>query len=488
MRADGIREPQMQVRTNLPMVAWLLVLSISCVCSAQEEREVWEYVGGRGQSWIAHVEGNKWVNYLGDGNTLIYLEVQRTDGYVQLQGVGSNALEIRLRQTSGELLKPGGDWIRWNAPGKWTDRSSLPPTAKMFSGHEIRVLYFVPSDRKPIQNYEAKIRVILAYVEELYKQALQVRGHDLKQLPFERDRGQPVVHLVTADKPASYFNEGWSAHDGAQMSRIAAYLKQHVYDPARRLTLVIPETWELGPAEEAWPGHEARGTSYDPDGGLAVYSAWILQDQFCATNIRAQRKHLFDSRPVVGRRSFFSKPNSPVYEFVENGIGGVAHELGHAFGLSHDYRASSVDIMGGGFRNIRFNFDPRARPDQRVGFSEENTHLLMSSRYLATDIDAEDYTPPRAEVSIVRSVAGELRAKLMLSDDIGLRALVVRHRRPGSADVAQGRALSGKKVTIEMPIDIQVTPETMDVRFVVTDLGGNITEVVVPPKNFVPEL
>ena len=269
------------------------------------------------------------------------------------------------------------------------------------------------------------------------------------------------------------------------MSRIAAYVKKHAYDPARRLTLVIPETWEPGPAEDAWPGHEARGAGNSPDGGFAVYSGWILQDRFCATTVRSQRRLLFDTRPVIGRRSFFSKPNSPVYEFVENGIGGVAHELGHAFGLSHDYRNSSVDIMGGGFRNIRFNFDSRARPSQRVGFSEENTRLLMSSRYLATDVDAEDYAPPQADISVVKLTDGRLRASLEISDESGLRALVIRHRRPNSSDVVEGRSLSGKVESIEMPIAIPIDAETMDVRFAVTDVGGNVTEVIIPPKDFV---
>ena len=205
----------MSARTYCPLVLFLLLLFTPHRSIAADQREVWEYVGGRGLSWIAHVEGKKWVNYLGDGNTLVYLEDQRTDDYVQLHGVGSNNLGIRLHETSGELLKPGRDWIRWNAPGKWIDQSGLPPTAEMFKGHEIRVLYFVPSDRKPIPKYEAKIRVVLAYVEELYKQALKARGHNLKQLPFERDRRQPVVHLVTADKPASFFNKGWAAHDGS---------------------------------------------------------------------------------------------------------------------------------------------------------------------------------------------------------------------------------------------------------------------------------
>ena len=51
-------------------------------------------------------------------------------------------------------------------------------------------------------------------------------------------------------------------------------------------------------------------------------------------------------------------PNSPRYEFVEDAFGAVLHELGHSLGLPHDYR-NRRDIMGSGFRELRWNLDPR---------------------------------------------------------------------------------------------------------------------------------
>ncbi len=109
----------------------------------------------------------------------------------------------------------------------------------------------------------------------------------------------------------------------------------------------------------------------------------------------------------------------------------------------------------------------------------------MSSRYFATDVDIEDYTPPRADISVVKSTDGRLRASLEISDESGLRALVIRRRRPNSSDVVEGRSLSGKEESIDMPITIPIDAETMDVRFAVTDVGGNVTEVIIPPKDFV---
>ena len=309
----------------------LLVFQSPPLRAADDSRLVWEYTGGYGKSWMAHESGKKWIAWLGNATSVIHIEEERTADYIQLLNI-SAGLHLRLYAGRGELRRGrDGVWKRWSAKGNWTSRDALPEAAVSFPDYKIRVVYFVASDREPDEQYEARIRVVLAYVEELYRGSPSLRLARIQQLPFERDDEGIRIHLVKADQPASFFNTGWEKQDGAQFGRISKYLRENEHDPSRRVTLVIPETWEDGPAQEAWPGHEARATSYTPDGGLAVYSAWILQDRFSATTLEAQRKLFFDTTPVPGRRSFgLREPNSAVFEFVENGIGGVAHELGHA--------------------------------------------------------------------------------------------------------------------------------------------------------------
>ncbi len=458
-----------------------LQIQATSLFAADDPRVVWEYSGGFGKSWLAHEGGTKWMAWLGNSTSLIHVEEGRTPEFIQLRAV-ETGLQVRLYAGRGQIKRASEtQWKTWSAKGNWVGRDRLPKAAVSFPDYQIRVVYFVPSDREPIAHYDAKIRVLLSYVEELYRSSPSLRREQLDGLPFEREGDEIQVHLVKASQPVSYFNEGWEKRDGTQFGRILKYLRENEHDPSRRVTLVIPETWEDTPVEEGWAGHEARATVFPPDGGLAIYSGWILQDRFCATTVETQRDILFDRTPVIGRKSFtLRNPNSPTFEFVENAIGGVAHELGHALGLPHDYRDPNRNIMANGFRKIQTNFTPRTSPTDFVGFSVDNARLLMSSRYLAKDLKLDDYDPPEVQAGIrATRKPGQLLVTLNLKDNTRLRAAVI-VRMDSSGRLLKGMPLRGQSQVVRELIDGGINDATEEFRILVTDDGGNTTTTRIP--------
>jgi hypothetical protein len=235
-----------------------------------------------------------------------------------------------------------------------------------------------------------------------------------------------------------------------------------------------------------WAGGIARGAPYSADGGLGIFSAWVLQDAFCATSVQAQRKLLFDATPINGRVALGNgHPNSPRFQFIEDGFGAVAHELGHAFAAPHDLRGVR-DIMGNGFRNMRASFANPPQAGKTANFSDDIARLLMSSRHLAADLDRTDNSPPQVALRIVSVSRDAHRASATVSveasDEDGLRAVLFVLLDFGDLDrnsTVGGRWLTGKRQSFTHTLVFDPpSAREMGIEAYVTDQGGNLTRVV----------
>jgi hypothetical protein len=322
-----------------------------------------------------------------------------------------------------------------------------------------------------VARYEEKIRVVMSIVAELYASDLRAKGYRTSGLGFDLQKGQPLIVPLRGERDASYYNNGPAYDANEQVRRLAPEIRRGAGDPQRQVIVVFVETYDDGPADVLWPGVLARGAYNNANGGLAVFSSHLLRDEFCAPTLQEQRQRFFDRTPVPGRKAWGHAANSPRCEFIEDGIGAVAHELGHALGLPHDRRDDAREIMGNGFRNLRWNFEPNS--PRRVGFSDENAALLMSSRYLAADLDLRDDQPPRIEaMNVARGPAG-WTVSLKASDNLGLRAVVFIDREAGS--IVGGRRLTGRTQIFQENLPAIKATTGLKLQAVLTDDGGNQT-------------
>jgi hypothetical protein len=309
----------------------------------------------------------------------------------------------------------------------------------------------------------------MSLVAELYLQDLRSAKHETTGLHFDPDNARPTVHLIRGERPAAHYNNAPAYDADEQWRRLLPEIREKLGEPRKQVTVVFAETYDDGPAEHLWPGTIARGAYLSADGGLAVFSAHVLRDQLCATTREAHLKLMSDDTPIPGRKAWGHRINSPRRAFVEDGLGAVAHELGHALGLPHDRRDDQRDMMGNGFRNVRANFG--IGPGPKVTFSPENRLLLMSSRYLAKDLNTADTTPPRVELTDARKDNGAWSVNVKLTDDTGLRAIVFVDRTAGT--VIAGRRLTGKAVQYRQRLPGNASAKHLDLQVIVADDGGN---------------
>lgn len=459
-----------------------------------QERVAWQYTGqmkGKPTLQFRHHSEKKWFIDRPDGSRVEFKELSRTDEDLILQNVNTKLIH-RLTEGRGYWRQPKdepdnwktwvvGHWVTPKKPKPLTPRprpSSGPGTPQerqdAIGPHEVRLAYFVPSDRKPIDNYRRRIGVIMEIVSEIFRDDLRRKRYKTEGFRLEHDDDGPIVHLIEADGSARSYNDAPQYDRNEQWRNVVPVARGQLGERDQQVVVIFAETFDDGPAEYGWPGSIALGAYYTADGGTAVFSSYLLRDEFCGLTLDEQRRKFFDATPVVGRRAWGQPMNSPRGKFAENGIGAVAHELGHAFGLPHDHRQDDQFIMGNGFRNLRRNFSP-SNP-RRVGFSNENAALLMSSRYLNSEIDISDSKPPNVELKLVVEKPQSLFAEVTASDNTALRAAVFSDGIAGT--IIDGQKLSGTSKKFRQRINqAKLKDGSVEIRVIVTDEGGNQTRV-----------
>lgn len=460
----------------------------------RQDRVAWQY---RGQTkdkptlQFRHRTDKEWFVDRPDGSRVEYKELSRTDDELILQNVKTKLIH-RLTEGRGYWRRPKDEpdsWKTW-VVGHWvTPKKRQPSTPRptpsprpgtrperqtAVGPREVRLAYFVPSDRKPIDNYRRRIGVIMEIVSEIFRDDLRRKRYKTEGFRLERDDDGPIVHLIDADGSARSYNDAPRYDRNEQWRNVVPVAREQLGERDKQVVVIFAETFDDGPAEYSWSGSIALGAYYTADGGTAVFSSYLLRDEFCGLTLDEQRRKFFDATPVPGRRAWGQPMNSARGKFAENGIGAVAHELGHAFGLPHDHRQDDQFIMGNGFRNLRRNFSP-SNP-RRVGFSTENASLLMSSRYLNSELDVSDKEPPKVELKLVVEKPRSLFAEVAASDNIALRSVVFSDGVAGS--IVDGQKLSGSSKKFRQRINqAKLKDGSVEIRVIVTDEGGNQTRV-----------
>ena len=158
---------------------------------------------------------------------------------------------------------------------------------------KVRLIYFLPRNRPPTPNIDASMRTLIKDVQRFYAEQMDAHGFGRKTFGIETDpTGKPIVHHIVGKHT-----------DGYSADKIAEEMSQH-FDLFNGFHLIVIE----GSEEEIDLCGVAQSRTNHT--GMVIVSA---SSQQC-----------FNSRVI-------------------------AHELGHAFGLEHDFRADAYVMSYGRF-------------------------------------------------------------------------------------------------------------------------------------------
>ncbi len=295
----------------------------------------------------------------------------------------------------------------------------------------VRVIYFLPNDRPFRSEAIQWIKDGIHTIQTFYAEQMQAHGHGNKTFRVETDdQGELIVHRVDGEHPDSHYLD-----ESGNVSFVGEEVFK-AFDPANNVYLIFVDN-----------RIDARGF---------VSSGFVSR---------------------VGGRSSGGYAYLPVQSHWTL----VAHELGHAFGLQHDFRSGDY-IMSYGPRNEH-------------QLSACSTEFLAVHPYFNPDIEDRDTQKTRIELRSPRTYpanSDNIRIRLRLNDSDGLHQVILHVTPPyNRTTVKEYRGLAGKKnVVVQFDYDgiipsahnpsysrstSLLNPHVHPIRVVAVDTFGNVS-------------
>jgi|GEM_PF-3512520 len=203
----------------------------------------------------------------------------------------------------------------------------------------VKVVYFHAADQKPLNNWQERLTVTLEDVSKFYKEEFAKFGIQSEGIPFEKQHdGQFVFHVIQG----SLLSKEYNIRSGNKIQNEIYNKSNHQIDFLKDHVLIINGLCDKREdgcyffhAPYYGTGNSVYGVRYVAD--CELLDSRLLSD--------TTQRMTFTEMFVTGKKC-------TVAEFNSWYIGGIAHEMGHLFGLPHDFGnpldlgLSTLSLMG----------------------------------------------------------------------------------------------------------------------------------------------
>ena len=284
--------------------------------------------------------------------------------------------------------------------------------------HTVRMIYFLPSDRPLQQNIDTKLDTLIRGVRQFYADEMERHGFKGKTFTFETDAtGKAVVHHVDGQFTDSYYRQN-------TFRKVWEEIREQFYTPQNIYLIAIDI------------GNERVGRGYNEVCGVG------------------------DSHEASGGHVLIPA-SGDCFNFKT-----TAHELGHAFGLQHDFRNDTY-IMS-------FGKVPNKLSECTAGWLDAHRYFNMgqSPTHFDNPTTIQMLTPfasPPYAIGLrfeVTDPDGVHQAQL-------LTPTTIRRQELGQSKLLNCKRLNGETDTIEIEfVTSQLTVNSEDIR------DGGVSEAV----------
>ncbi len=393
---------------------------------------------------------------------------------------GALVYSLAPPQASAEFLHPhGGACCPIITPPR--PDPLMATSASAVSNPVVRIGYIIPSNRVAGTGAVERIQWVMTMVQDWYRDQLARYGYGPRTFRMETmpDGVTPMVHVVQSGQLDTYFHpDVWGRTiEQATAGGLPIWTAGQVW-------LLISEA-HVQAANGAIAGTAALGASFGSgdDPGVAMMGGDALaryRPEFL-TNSQVYAGTTFAEigpHPMVSGVTFPSFEGSTWSEVSSSVIGALAHELGHAFGLPHDFRNDENfrgNLMGNGSRGIRGNFYPSRYTNNATTINAAMARALSVSRYFGNN--TADTTRPSVTVTTTGNVMpaqGLVSIEFQASDDQQLAAAWLEW----NYDAVTDMALQGTSTSVIIRTSHFNAGQTNVYKINVWDHAGNRQDIV----------
>jgi hypothetical protein len=354
----------------------------------------------------------------------------------------------------------------------------------LYAAPIVRVGYVVPQNRTAQTAAVDNLRELILSVQDWYGDQMSRYGFGRKtfEVETEPDGVTPTIHVVsTPVTDATIRTDIWSRTiEAAAEAGLPIWSSGQVW-------LLVPEAHLQNP-NGSISGGTALGASFGSgnDAGVAMLGSDVLfrSAPTALPNLSTYHGQTIPEigpYPLVQDISFAWFEGNTISSIASSIQGAAAHELGHAFGLGHDYRNDeNFDgmLMGNGLRGWRGARLPEMFPNDDVQLSYAAALALNESRYFNPDEEVTNTVSPTLTVQTsgaVNPVDGLLQVSFTANDPTGLAAVLLRRNGETVAELA----LSGTAASTSFSTPFFTPGQDESFEVSVYDTFGNRTNSTV---------